>query len=74
MKRKIKNSAGGYIQTDAALNSGNSGGPLINTNGRVIGINNFKVKGDNIGFALESNFLVEEVNKISEEELNQTLI
>ena len=64
----------GYIQTDAALNSGNSGGPLINTNGRVIGINNFKVKGDNIGFALESNFLVEEVNKISEEELNQTLI
>ena len=72
--RKIQNSPGGYIQTDAALNSGNSGGPLINTNGRVIGINNFKVKGDNIGFALESNFLVEEINKISEEELNQTLI
>ncbi|MBS3072933.1 trypsin-like peptidase domain-containing protein, partial [Candidatus Pacearchaeota archaeon] len=63
--RKIQNSPGGYIQTDAALNSGNSGGPLINTNGRVIGINNFKVKGDNIGFALESNFLVEEINKSS---------
>ena len=32
-----------YIQTTAELNSGNSGGPLINKNGKVIGMNNFKL-------------------------------
>lgn len=64
-----------YIQTDAALNPGNSGGPLINKKGEVIGINNFKIGiGENLGFALESNYIVEGVNSISEEFLNQTLI
>ncbi|MEK6819689.1 MAG: trypsin-like peptidase domain-containing protein [Nanoarchaeota archaeon] len=64
-----------YIQTDAALNPGNSGGPLINTNGKVIGINNFKIGGgENLGFALESNYIIETVNKISQEELQQELI
>ena len=64
-----------YIQTDAALNPGNSGGPLINILGKVIGINNFKIGGgENLGFALESNYIVESVNKIAQEELNQTLI
>ena len=56
-----------YIQTDAALNPGNSGGPLINTEGKVIGINNFKIGGgENLGFALESNYIVKTVNKISQ--------
>ncbi len=63
-----------YIQTDAALNPGNSGGPLINTNGRVIGINNFKVMGENLGFALESNYIIKGVNSIALDELNRTII
>lgn len=69
------NNINAYIQTDTALNPGNSGGPLINKKGKVIGMNNFKVSGgENLGFALESNYIKEVVNQISEEKLNQTLI
>jgi len=64
-----------YIQTDAALNPGNSGGPLIDKKGEVIGINNFKVGGgENLGFALESNFIKDAVNTISQENLGGNLI
>jgi len=64
-----------YIQTDAALNPGNSGGPLINKKGEVIGINNFKVGGgENLGFALESNKIKEAVNKISQTALQKDLV
>ncbi|MDP3987396.1 MAG: trypsin-like peptidase domain-containing protein [Nanoarchaeota archaeon] len=64
-----------YIQTDAALNPGNSGGPLVNTEGEVIGINNFKVgSAESLGFALESNFIKQAVNDITEEKLNMTVI
>lgn len=64
-----------YIQTDAALNPGNSGGPLISKDGKVIGINNFKIgSSESIGFALESNYIKQAVNGISQQVLNQTLI
>jgi serine protease Do len=55
------------IQTDAAINEGNSGGPLCNAFGAVIGINSFKIVSDtseSLGFAIPSNIVIDYLESV----------
>lgn len=65
LDREGPNGLSAYIQTDVTLNPGNSGGPLVDKDGNVIGMANFKVGGaEGLGFALESNMLRIKTNEI----------
>jgi serine protease Do len=56
-----------WFQTDAAISPGNSGGPLINTEGKIIGINTRGVLyGGDMGFAVPSNTIKELVPQLRE--------
>jgi serine protease Do len=57
-----------YIQTDAAINFGNSGGPLFNARGEVVAITTaISTKGRNIGFAIPINFAREIVSQLGDQ-------
>ena len=55
------------IQTDAAINNGNSGGPLVNLSGKLVGINSTIMRGaEGIGFAISSDLVLRYINDLLE--------
>ena len=61
-----------FLQTDASINPGNSGGPLINMEGKVIGINTAIIaSGQGIGFAIPSSMAERIVNQLKQAQEGQ---
>jgi len=66
--KRLKN----LIQTDAAINEGNSGGALFNSLGNLIGINTAKTPlADNIGFAIPVEYVQDFVNRYNSGEIDE---
>jgi len=62
-KRTLENI--NYIQSDVSISPGNSGGPLLNDKGQIIGITTMKMIGkgiEGIGFSIPSNIVLEMLN------------
>ena len=71
VNREVESDGSVYyaIQTDAAINSGNSGGALVNSSGEVIGINTLKLAGtgiEGVGFAIPISSTTSIVNQLIE--------
>lgn len=65
--RDINDRGGNFIQIDATVNPGNSGGGLFDSNGNLLGIVTAKAKGDNvdgIGYAIPSNRMLDIINDL----------
>ncbi len=68
--RELSGTYDDFIQTDAAINRGNSGGPLFNMDGKVIGVNTAILSPSGgsigIGFSMASNVVVKVVDQLKE--------
>ncbi len=68
-KRRIDSSMMYYIQTDAAIHQGNSGGPLLDSNGDVVGIVSkvFSLtQSDGFGLAIPGDIVIDSINQLKE--------